>query len=232
MSTLILSDNEFIKSNIIRIFKNNDTEFDLETSSKVNLDDKNIIDQYNLIISAHCKKLFPSKLTKSVRCINIHPGLNPYNRGFYPQAFSLVNKLPIGATIHEMDEEIDNGPIIVQERIKIESTDTSFSLYKKIIRKEIELLENNFDKIIQNNYSAKPPSTSGNLNLKMHFDKLCKLDLDNVDTFENHINILRALTFDGYDNAYYIDNDGQKVFIEISLQSLNPNVKILNRPIS
>lgn len=219
MSTLILSDNEFIKSNIIRIFKINDTEFELETSNKVDLDDKEIINRYSLIISAHCKKLFPSNLTKSVRCINIHPGLNPYNRGFYPQAFSLINKLPIGVTIHEMDEEIDNGPIIVQERIKIESTDTSFSLYNKIIRKEIELLENNFDKIIQNNYSAKPPSTSGNLNLKMDFDKLCKLNLDNVDTFENHINILRALTFEGYENAYFIDDKGEKIFVRVELSS-------------
>jgi dTDP-4-amino-4,6-dideoxyglucose formyltransferase len=219
MSTLILSDNEFIKSNIIRIFKKNDTEFDLRASSEVNLEDENIIDQYSLIISAHCKKIFPSKLTRSVRCINIHPGLNPYNRGFYPQAFSLVNKLPTGATIHEMDEEIDNGPIIVQERVEIQSTDTSFSLYNKIIRKEIELLEDNFDKIIQNNYLAKPPSNPGNLNLKINFDKLCKLDLDNVDTFENHINQLRALTFDGYENAYFIDDKGEKIFVRVELKS-------------
>ena len=73
---------------------------------------RTIIANYDLVISAHCKQIFPDILVNSVRCINIHPGLNPYNRGWFPQVFSIINKKPIGCTIHLMDEEIDHGDVI------------------------------------------------------------------------------------------------------------------------
>ena len=210
MNILIISDNQFIKNNMIRIFNNHNLKYDIVESKNIDL--YNIDSKYELVISAHCKKLFPPKLVNSFRCINIHPGLNPYNRGYYPQTFSLINKLPVGATIHEIDEELDHGPIICQEEIKIQSTDTSFSLYNKIIKKEIELFENNFNSIINNNYTTITPKNEGNLNLKKDFDKLCKINLDSIDTFENHINLLKALTFDKYKNAYFIDKNGEKIY--------------------
>lgn len=215
MNILIISDNQFIKNNMIRIFNNHNLKYDIVESKNIDL--YNIDSKYELVISAHCKKLFPPKLVNSFRCINIHPGLNPYNRGYYPQAFSLINKLPIGATIHEIDEKLDHGPIIYQEEIEIKSTDTSFSLYNKVIKKEIELFEKNFNSIINNNYIITTPKNEGNLNLKKDFDNLCKIDLDNIDTFENHINLLKALTFDEYKNAYFIDKNGDKIYLNIKL---------------
>tara|TARA_R110002012_G_scaffold320587_1_gene544628 strand:+ start:886 stop:1539 length:654 start_codon:yes stop_codon:yes gene_type:complete len=215
MNILIISDNQFIKKNMIRIFNNYNLKYNIVESKNIDL--HNIDSKYELVISAHCKKLFPPKLVNSFRCINIHPGLNPYNRGYYPQAFSLINKLPIGATIHEIDEELDHGPIIYQEEIEIKSTDTSFSLYNKVIKKEIELFEKNFNSIINNNYIITTPKNEGNLNLKKDFDNLCKIDLDNIDTFENHINLLKALTFDKYKNAYFIDKNGDKIYLNIKL---------------
>jgi dTDP-4-amino-4,6-dideoxyglucose formyltransferase len=145
MKILIITDNEFIKSNMIEIFTNNKYrwEYSIQESINLNLKDKNIIQEivstYNLVISAHCKKIFPPNLVNNIRCINLHPGLNPYNRGWFPQVFSIINHLPIGATIHEIDNKLDHGPIIVQEEVKINSTDTSLEVYNKVIQKEIEL---------------------------------------------------------------------------------------------
>jgi len=215
-NVLIISDNQYIKDNMKRIFNKHKIEHTIEQSN--NLDLFKISPNYNLIISAHCKKIFPSKLVNSFRCINLHPGLNPYNRGWFPQVFSILNKLPIGATIHEIDEKLDHGPIIFQEEIKIESTDTSFSLYNKVIKKEIELFENNFSKIINNNYTTIIPKDQGNLNLKKDFDDLCEIDLNNIDSFENHLNLLRALTFSKYKNAYFIDKLGNKIYVNIDLK--------------
>lgn len=213
---LIISDNDFIKKNMIRIFNKNKIKYTIEQSK--NLDLHNINPKYNLIISAHCKKIFPPTLVHSFRCINLHPGYNPHNRGWFPQVFSILNKRPIGATIHEIDEELDHGPIICQEEIEIQSTDTSFSLYNKVIKKEIELFEENFFNIIDNKYQKIIPKEEGNLNLKKDFENLCEIDLKNIDSFENHINLLKALTFKKYKNAYFIDKDGDKVYINIDLQ--------------
>lgn len=176
-----------------------------------------LIVQFDLIISLHCKQLFPKKLVESIRCINIHPGLNPFNRGWYPQVFSIINGLPSGATIHEIDEFLDHGSIICQKEVKIEVWDTSLTAYDKILNAEIELLNSHLEKILTNTYKPVSPEFEGNVNLKKDFNSLCQIELKSVDTFENHINHLRALTHGNYTNAYFYDSEGNKISVKIEL---------------
>lgn len=172
--------------------------------------------KYDLILSLHCKQLFPAQLVSEVRCINIHPGLNPFNRGWYPQVFSIINSFPSGATIHEIDQHLDHGPVICQKEVKIEMWDTSFTAYNKILDAEIELLAENLEKILEHNYTTTIKD-EGNLNLKKDFNDLREIDLGNIDTFENHINKLRALTHGDYSNAYFFDQEGTKIYLKIEL---------------
>ena len=176
-----------------------------------------LIEQYDLIFSLHCKQLFPAELVNKIRCINIHPGLNPNNRGWFPQVFSIINGLPSGATIHEIDEKLDHGPVICQKEVKIEPWDTSLTAYNKILDAEIELLRLHLESILEHTYSTFP-TTEGNLNLKADFDALCPIDLSDVDTFQNHINKLRALTHGDYANAYFTDEEGKRIFVKIELK--------------
>lgn len=179
-----------------------------------------LIASYQLIISCHSKQIFPAELVNSVRCINIHPGLNPYNRGWYPQVFSIINKMPLGATIHEMDEEIDHGDIIVQKEIKIQSYDTSLSAYNRVLEAEVELLSENIENIISKRYLPKKMQIEGNYNSRKDFDKLCKLDLNENMTLSEAIDKLRALTHREFSNAYFYDNEGQKIYVHINLEKI------------
>tara|TARA_R110002153_G_scaffold147402_1_gene298629 strand:- start:2430 stop:3107 length:678 start_codon:yes stop_codon:yes gene_type:complete len=223
MKILIITDNEYIKSNMIEVFTNNKYRWEYSIQESINLDlkDKNIIQEiistYNLVISAHCKKIFPPNLVNNIRCINLHPGLNPYNRGWFPQVFSIINHLPIGATIHEIDNELDHGPIIVQEEVKINSTDTSLEVYNKVIQKEIELFNLNLESIILNTYELIFPKEEGNLNLKKDFNKLCELDLNNVGTLKEHIDLLRALTHGDFSNAFFYGSKNEKINIRLEM---------------
>jgi dTDP-4-amino-4,6-dideoxyglucose formyltransferase len=177
-----------------------------------------LIKSHDLIISLHSKQLFPERLIKAVKCINIHPGFNPFNRGWFPQVFSILNKLSLGATIHEIDEQIDHGLIIDQVEIPVYSWDTSLSAYNRVIESEIGLIKKNIAKIIQGNYKAIAMSEEGNLNLKKDFDVLCRLDLNEVNTFGTFIDRLRALTHGDYKNAYFIDAEEKKIFVKIELE--------------
>lgn len=177
-----------------------------------------IVKEYDLVFSLHCKQLFPSELVNNVRCINIHPGLNPFNRGWFPQVFSIINKLPIGVTIHEMDEELDHGPIIVQKELEIEAWETSYDVYKRIQDLEIELLKENLLKIINNDYKAVQPNSEGNVNLKKDFNELCEIDLDKKVSYKEAIDFFRSMSFKGYKNAYFYDEEGNKIFVEIELE--------------
>jgi len=176
-----------------------------------------LINEYDIILSLHCKQIFPERLVKNVKCINIHPGLNPNNRGWYPQVFSIINSLPCGVTIHEIDEYLDHGPIICQREVKIETWDTSLTAHNKILDTEIDLLSENIVNILNEKYETFV-SEEGNVNLKKDFDMLCEINLDNVDTFKNHINKLRALTHGNYKNAYFIDEHGNKVYLKLELE--------------
>lgn len=183
----------------------------------VKLEWKRIISQFDLVLSLHCKQMFPKELIEKVRCINIHPGYNPYNRGWFPQVFSIINKKPLGVTIHEIDGKLDHGPIIVQEEVSVYSWDTSLEAYNRVISKELELIRKNLPRIITGDYEAKLMQEEGNTNFKKDFDSLCEINLKENTTVGELIDKLRALTHGEYRNCFFVDEDGIKVFVTIAL---------------
>lgn len=229
--TLVITDNFFILEHFKRIMNaiNLDAEYRCSLNSplkeilhpiivKDNI--SSIIDNYNLIFSAHCKQLFPKEIVHAIRCINIHPGLNPHNRGWYPQVFSILNKLPLGATIHEMDEELDHGAIICQQEVPVYAWDTSLSAYERVQQAEIELLKEWLPQLISGDYKTYAPEKEGNVNLKKDFNALCELDLQQQQSIGDTIDVLRAMSHGNYNNAYFIDpSTGRKVWVSISLNA-------------
>ena len=176
-----------------------------------------LVGRYSLIVSAHCKQLFPSGMVQQIRCVNVHPGLNPYNRGWFPQVFSILNKLPLGATIHVIDAELDHGPIIVQKQVPLYEYDTSLTAYNRVLGAELELLDEHLEAIVSGNYSSTEPAEQGNLNLKKDFNKLLAIDRNEQLTFGEAIDRLRALTHGSYHNAYFIDASGTKIYVNLIL---------------
>ena len=240
-NVLIISDNKYLARKFFKIIerKKINCAFSLSISPFSNMKDFKIANgeeiqvvdlrdsrdinfikkKYDLFLSIHCKQIFPIDLITHVKCINIHPGYNPINRGWYPQIFAIINKLPIGATIHEIDEKLDHGGIIDREYVTGNSFDTSESLYNKIVQKEIELLDRNIEKIISGNYKITIPEDEGNLYLKKDFNGLLELDLLEQISVGDFIDRLRALTHGNYDNAYFKDpSTGKKIFIRIILK--------------
>jgi methionyl-tRNA formyltransferase len=89
---------------------------------------------------------------------NIHPSLLPKYRGPSPIAYPLIfGEKETGVTIIKMDEKIDHGPIIAQEKLKIDDTDRRPDLEKKLT--DLGFLM--FKKLILNNFNT---STSLSIN--------------------------------------------------------------------
>jgi methionyl-tRNA formyltransferase len=172
---------------------------------------------FDLIISIHCKEIFPSDLVSEVRCINVHPGFNPFNRGWFPHVFSLINGEPAGVTIHEMDSKIDNGPIIVQKVCKAYSWDTSLSIYNRIIELEEELVLDWFSRIIAKDYTTFSAEQPGSFNSSKDYESLRNLSLGEKTTLGDIVNRLRALSHGEYRNAYFFDPEGKKIFVRLDL---------------
>jgi phosphoribosylglycinamide formyltransferase 1 len=74
------------------------------------------------------------------RIVNIHPSLLPDFPGKDAIGQALAAKAKwSGVTIHYVDEGMDTGPIIIQERVRLEEKETRDSLQKKIQQIEHKL---------------------------------------------------------------------------------------------
>ena len=120
--------------------------------------------------------------------------------------------------MHYMDEQIDHGNIIAQAQVKISSWDTSLSVYQRILDLEYQLFKENINNAIRDTDVAWiPENSSGNYNSIQDFEDLKKIDLKGETTFGDAIDFLRAMTHPPYKNAYFFDDEGNKVFVSISL---------------
>lgn len=88
-----------------------------------------------LIILAGFMRLVSSLFVEKYknRIMNIHPALLPSFKGIHGirDAFEYGVKVT-GVTVHFVDEELDHGPIILQEAVGIEDNDTIETLEQKI----------------------------------------------------------------------------------------------------
>jgi dTDP-4-amino-4,6-dideoxyglucose formyltransferase len=172
---------------------------------------------FGLIISLHCKQIFPKSLLESVLCINVHPGYIPDNRGWYPQVFSIINKKPLGASIHVMTEEIDFGSVIARKEVPVLAWDTSESAYDKVLEAECALLKEHLPAIFARSFSAALPTQKGNINRKKDFESLCRLNLEQTASYGQVIDHLRALSHSSHLNAYFDTTNGERIFVTIQL---------------
>jgi len=85
----------------------------------------------DLIVSFSAPSIFKSELLSLPKkgCINLHCSLLPKYSGILPSFWTLLNdEKETGATVHYMDDEIDNGDILCQESIKILKTDSMLDI--------------------------------------------------------------------------------------------------------
>lgn len=86
---------------------------------------------YMRILSPEFVKRFPERI------LNIHPALLPA----FPGGHAVRDALDWGArvtgtTVHLVDDEVDHGPIVLQEAVPIEDDDTESTLHERIKRAE------------------------------------------------------------------------------------------------
>lgn len=67
------------------------------------------------------------------RIINLHISLLPWNKGSYPNLWSIIERTPVGVTIHRMSEGLDEGEVLVQKEVEFnETVETLSSSYDKL----------------------------------------------------------------------------------------------------
>lgn len=111
-------------------------------------------------VSAHFTKIIKKDLLSipSMGFINLHPALLPYYRGATPQHWQIVNgERESAVTVHYINEGIDTGDIIVQERFLIDPEDYVSDLQKKWLKIYQYVVVDALDKIIAGDKPIKQP---------------------------------------------------------------------------
>ncbi|MGM8216145.1 phosphoribosylglycinamide formyltransferase [Bacillaceae bacterium W0354] len=104
-----------------------------------------------IVLAGYMRLIGPTLLNAYIgRIVNIHPSLLPSFPGkdAIQQALNKGVKVT-GVTIHYVDAGMDTGPIIAQEAVKIEDTDTYLQLQKKIQAIEHELYPKTLAKLLR-----------------------------------------------------------------------------------
>ena len=86
--------------------------------------------------------ILPKEFVKKVVTINCHPGLIPSVRGLDAFKWAILDKKPLGITLHIIDKKIDSGKHLKSVKTSISKDDTIEQLAKKHYKLEIDLLAN------------------------------------------------------------------------------------------
>jgi len=112
----------------------------------------------NFIVMAGYMRMLSSDFVRAYknRIINIHPSLLPSFKGSQgiKDAFNHGAKIT-GVTVHFVDEEMDNGPIILQKAVEINGAETLKSLEGKIHQAEHKLYPEAIRLILQGKVKIK-----------------------------------------------------------------------------
>jgi len=89
--------------------------------------------------------------------INLHASLLPYYRGAAPINWAIINgEKETGVTTFYINEKIDEGHILLQEKVNISESDTAASLYNKLKMLGAALTVETLNKLSENTLTSKP----------------------------------------------------------------------------
>ena len=104
--------------------------------------------------------ILSEKCVKNKKIVNAHPGIIPACRGLDSFKWAIYNKIPLGNTLHYIDENVDSGEIISVVPTTVYKTDSLETLSRRHYENEIKMLSdfesyinkplNNFAKIQTN----------------------------------------------------------------------------------
>lgn len=182
------------------------------------------------IFSIYYDQIFREELISIPRygAINAHPSLLPKYKGVAPLIWAIINnEEETGVTFHYIDNNIDTGLILLQEKIQINHNDTGYSLHKKAAKKVEEMFIKLFPQLI-NQTAPKPIKQRG---VESYYSK--KMQSKNCinwnNTTEQIHNIIRALT-KPLPCAFTFFKDGRLLLLESSIPNFTPRASFSLKP--
>lgn len=157
--------------------------------------------------------------------LNVHPGYLPHTRGYNPNVWSIVQDFPAGVSIHYMQEDIDAGDILARRKVDKPCSDDAKNLYTRIESAAVNLFVETWPDIEDD--AIEPvcqDDARATYRYKQDFIDLCEIDPKQVYNAKSFVDILRALTFPPFDNAYVVV-DRKRNYLEFEVRETGSTVQ-------
>lgn len=183
----------------------------------------NLLKSFDLdyIIGIHFPYLVPKEIIDIPKFgfLNLHPAFLPYNKGWHTPSWAILDKTPVGGTLHYMTEKIDSGDIIHQKQIEISYSDTANTLYKKIKQCEVEIFKESWEDIIHKKILSYPQNDKGSEHLK---NDLFNYNIQVINLNKSYkgyelIDKMRALTTSDIKESSFFIHNNKKYRIQINI---------------
>ena len=175
--------------------------------------------ELDYIIGIHFPYLIPTEILTipKIGVLNLHPAYLPFNKGWHTPSWAIMEGYPYGATLHFMEEALDEGDIIHQKEIEVLPIDTANSLYQRVLKLEENVFFEAFDSLSSLNPNRKKQLDKGSSHQKKELKAIQEINISENGNALNLINKIRALTTnDVNESAYFMLND-KKIGIQINL---------------
>jgi methionyl-tRNA formyltransferase len=157
-----------------------------------------------LIVVCHFQKLLKRNIINIpfLGCINLHPSLLPNYRGMSPQHWPIINgDTETGITIHFINEGVDTGDIILQEKIKITDNMYVVDLQMKMMKLYGDIMVRAINEISNvNTIFIKQDLFKGSYYGRLK-ESQCKIDIDKG--IDKIYNLIRGVSMP-YFGAYFL----------------------------
>ncbi|MFA3781735.1 methionyl-tRNA formyltransferase [Melioribacteraceae bacterium 4301-Me] len=142
--------------------------------------------------------------------INLHASLLPKYRGAAPIQWALINgEKETGVTTFFIEEKVDTGNIILQEKIPIDDEDNYGTLHDKLMNLGADVVIKTIDKLSSKDYKLFKQDNSLASTAPKITKEICKINWDK-SAVEIH-NLVRALS--PYPGAFFVHQNKQyKIF--------------------
>lgn len=182
--------------------KNKALEFGIPVFTPHSLKDPEFVEKFkkikaDLVVVVAYGKIFPPEILAipSKGFLNFHPSFLPDLRGPSPITTAILKgQKETGVSIMKLGPGMDDGPVLKQQKVKIQASETTQSLTQKLIKIGKKMLVRVLIEYLENNLTPKEQPKKGVTYSKIISKEMGKVNWEN-DSAREICNKIRA--FDG-----------------------------------
>ena len=158
------------------------------------------------LINVNSTAIIPSNVLKLFdgRSLNFHPGLLPDYAGLHTHQWAIRNgEREFGVTVHRMEQRIDAGAIVGQQRFPIQPDDTGLSLFSRCLSAGVDLFPRIIAQIVRGEALSDVPQDLTRRRLYRHRDALDGR-IDWNDRADRIVDFIRAGNYEPFTSPTYV----------------------------